>query len=126
MTNRLLTCGAVGALLFVGVFLVAAATRPGYNAWVRFGSELSLSEQGFVQIANFIVCGELVFIGAIGMSRALPCGHGATWGPRLVGPFGISLVAAGVFVMDPHAGYPVDVVQPASQTLHGGCTGWRA
>lgn len=119
MTNRLLTGGAVGALLFVAVLLFEGATRPGYDAWVRYGSELSLSDQGWMQITNFIVCGLLIVLGASGLARALDTGPGATAGPLLVGLFGAGLVLAGIFTMDPRVGYPADVVAAAPKTLHG-------
>jgi len=119
MTNRLLTCGAVGALLFVAVLLLEGATRPCYDAWVRYGSELSLSDQGWMQITNFIVCGLLILLGASGLARALESGPGAIAGPLLVGLFGTGLVLAGIFTMDPRAGYPADVVAAAPRTLHG-------
>jgi hypothetical protein len=115
----LLAAGAAGALLFPVVAVVEGATRPGYNAWTHYVSELSLSDEGWMQIANFIVCGLLIAAGAIGLARALPPGPGSTWGPRLVGAFGVSLVVAGVFVTDPLHGYPADTVATASRTMHG-------
>ncbi len=119
MTIRLLTCGAVGTLLFVGVLLFEGATRPGYDAWVRYGSELSLSDQGWMQITNFIGCGLLIVLGAVGMARALKTGPGARLGPLLVGLFGTGLVLAGIFTMDPRPGYPLDVITAVPKTVHG-------
>jgi hypothetical protein len=120
MTNRLLTSGAFGALAFVGVLLLEGATRPGYNAWLRYGSELSLSDQGWMQIANFIVCGLLIVLGAVGLWRALA---GARIGIILIGLFGFGLVMAGVFTMDPRAGYPIADASAAAKTpssvMHG-------
>ena len=118
-TRRLMQAGAIGALLFVGVALGEGATRPGYSAWTHYVSELSLSDWGWMQITNFITAGLLILGGAIGLGRALPAGPGATWGPRLLGVFGLGLVAAGVFTMDPTHGYPAEVATRAPQTLHG-------
>ena len=56
-TRVLLAGGIVGPLLFIVVFLVEGATRPGYSAWRNFVSELALSNEGWQQIANFLVCG---------------------------------------------------------------------
>ncbi len=117
-TGRLLAAGAAGALLFVVVLFIEGATRPGYNAWLRFGSELSLSDQGWMQVANFIVSGLLIVLGAIGLARALRTGPGSTLGPILVSVFGFSLVSAGIFTMDPRPGYPVGAVQSLTPTLH--------
>src|SRR5689334_15941007 len=96
-TRLLLVCGVVGPLLFILVFLVDGATRPGYSAWHHFVSSLSLGERGWVQIANFLVCGALVIGFAFGLRRVLHPGMGSTWGPILLGIFGLCLVGAGVF-----------------------------
>jgi len=119
VTIMLLAAGATGASLFPIVALVESATRPGYNPWTHYVSELSLSEYGWMQIANFIICGVLLIAGAIGMARALPPGPGSSWGPRLIGAFGVSLLVAGIFVTDPSQGYPAGVGISGPQTLHG-------
>ena len=36
----------------------------------------------------------------------LHSGRGATWGPLLLGVYGLGLIAAGVFATDPALGYP--------------------
>lgn len=102
----LLACGVIGPLLFIIVFLIEGAARPGYNAWRHFVSSLSQGEQGWMQIANFIVCGALVIGFAVGLRWVLRPGKGATWGPILLGIFGLCLIGAGVFVTDPLLGYP--------------------
>jgi hypothetical protein len=107
ITRLLLAGGVGGPPLFVAVLLLEGATRPGYNAWVQAGSALSLSRWGWVQMANFVVCGVLVFGFALGLRRLLAAGgRGSTWGPRLIAAFGLALVVAGVFVTDPAQGYP--------------------
>jgi hypothetical protein len=102
----LLGCGAVGPLLFILVFLIEGATRPSYSAWHHMVSSLSQGEQGWMQITNFIVCGILVLCFAIGLRRVLHPGKGSTWGPILLGVFGLCLMGAGIFVTDPLLGYP--------------------
>jgi len=59
-TEFLLLCGVIGPLLFIVVLLIEGATRPGYSALRNYGSDLELSNQGWEQIANFIVCGLLL------------------------------------------------------------------
>jgi hypothetical protein len=116
LTNRFLTLGAVGALLFEAVLLIEGATRPGYNAFIYYGSELSLSSDGWQQIANFILGGMLILAGALGIHGAI----GPSWGARLLVLFGLSLVSAGVFVTDVRpGGYLAGVDQPAAMSLHG-------
>ncbi len=113
----LLACGAIGPLLFIVVFLIEGATRPHYSAWHHFVSSLSLGPWGWVQIANFLICGVLVLCFAIGLRRVLHPGKGSTWGPILLGIFGLCLIGAGLFVTDPLLGYPPGV--PSTPTLHG-------
>ena len=106
ITEFLLGCGVVGPPLFYVVLLIEGATRPGYNAWQTQGSYLALTNQGWEQIANFIVCGLLCIAFAVGLRRIWRTGRGSVWGPLLIGLFGLGLLIAGVFVADPGDGYP--------------------
>ena len=118
-TRLLLAGGVVGPPLFVVVFLIEGATRPGYSAWRNFVSQLSLSNQGWEQITNFIVCGLLCLGFAFGLRRVLRAGRGATWGPILLGIFGLSLITAGIFSTGPALGYPPGAsIQSSAKTLH--------
>ncbi|PZS02917.1 MAG: DUF998 domain-containing protein [Candidatus Chloroheliales bacterium] len=120
-TRLLLICGVIGPLLFMIVALVEGATRPGYVAWRDFISELSLSDQGWEQIANFIVSGLLFIAFAVGLRQALRTGKGATAGPILLMMFGLFLILSGIFVTDSSTGYPsgAPTGQLAANTLHG-------
>lgn len=102
----LLACGAIGPLLNIVVLLILGATRPGYNAWLMPDSSLELGEGGWIQIANYIICGVLLLGFAIGLRRVLHTGRGSTWGPILLGLVGLSFIGIGVFVTDPVLGYP--------------------
>ncbi len=113
----LLACGAIGPLLFIVVFLIEGATRPHYSAWQNAVSSLSLGEGGWMQITNFIVCGALVLGFAIVLRRVLRTGRGSTWGPTLLGIFGLCLIGAGIFVTDPGLGYPPGA--SSMPTVHG-------
>ena len=120
VTARILVaCGAVGPLLFLTLLLIEGATRPDYSAWHHFGSLLTLGEQGWMQITNFIVCGVLVLCFAIGLRLVLRSGKGATWGSILLGLFGLGLVAVGFFVTDPVAGQGYPPGGAITHTLHG-------
>jgi hypothetical protein len=120
ITEFLLLCGVIGPLLFIVVLLIEGATRPGYNAIQTQGSYLALSNQGWEQIANFLVCGCLIIAFAVGLRRIWPTGRASVWGPLLVGLFGLGLVIAGVFVTDPGGGYPPGApVNGSPQTWHG-------
>jgi len=102
----MLRAGTTGALLFVAVFAVDGATRPGYSPARHPVSALSLGGRGWIQITNFVVTGLLMIVFSRGLRRALHPGPGAVWAPRLMAAFGAGLVASGVWVMDPAGGYP--------------------
>ncbi|HEX6479059.1 MAG TPA: DUF998 domain-containing protein [Ktedonobacteraceae bacterium] len=119
-TEFLLLCGVIGPLLFILVFLIEGATRPGYSAWRTDVSYLALSNQGWEQIANFIVCGSLCIAFAVGLRRVWRTGRASVWGPLLIGLFGLGLLIAGVFVTDPGGGYPPGApLNGSPQTWHG-------
>jgi uncharacterized protein DUF998 len=119
-TEFLLLCGVIGPLLFIVVLLIEGATRPGYNAIQTQGSYLALTDQGWEQITNFIVCGSLIIAFAVGLRRIWPTGRASVWGPLLIGLFGLGLVIAGLFVADPGGGYPPGApINGTPQTWHG-------
>jgi hypothetical membrane protein len=120
LTTRLLIAGgAVGPLLFIIVLLIEGATRPGYSAWHHYGSNLSLGPGGWMQIANFLVCGLLTLCFAVGLRQVFRTGRGSVWGPILLSVIGLALMTAGVFVADPSLGYPPGTHSSGPQTLHG-------
>jgi hypothetical protein len=119
-TEFLLLCGVIGPLLFILVLLIEGATRPGYSAWQTDGSYLALSNQGWEQIANFLVCGLLCIAFAVGLRRLWRTGRASVWGPLLIGLFGLGLLIVGVFVTDPGGGYPPGApINGSPSTLHG-------
>jgi hypothetical protein len=122
LTVNLLRAGVAGPILFVAVFLVEGATRPGYDAVRHFVSLLSLGDRGWVQIANFVVAGLLFGAFAAGVARAWTSGHGSRWVPRLIAGVGVGLAVSGVFVADPALGYPPGTPDaiPTSASWHGG------
>ena len=102
MTRLLLTCGVVGAVLFVVTFLIDGATRPGYRPLYHPVSALALGSRGWVPTSNFVVTGVLMIAAAAGTREAL----GFRLGPALLALFGVGLVVSGAFTMDPMRGYP--------------------
>jgi hypothetical protein len=113
-----MSCGGIGALLFIAAYLIEGVTRPGYGAWQQPISALSLGPGGWVQQANFVVFGILLALSAVGWYRVLTPLRGAIWFPPLQGISGLCLMGAGVFSMDPFPGYPPGAAQPTS-TQHG-------
>jgi Protein of unknown function (DUF998) len=118
MTRALLACGAVAGPLFVLVALVQAFTRSGFDITRYPPSLLSLGHGGWVQIADFVVAGLLFVAGAAGMRLARTPAAG-TWGPLLVGLFGLAMVGGGVFLGDPVDGFPPGATAPPAMTWHG-------
>jgi hypothetical protein len=100
ITRRLLTCGAVAGPLFVSVILVDGALRPGYRPLRQVGSELATGPAGWIQVANFLVCGSLFVLFAAGVRRALPPGPVSWAATALTSLFGAGLIASGLFVTD--------------------------
>jgi Protein of unknown function (DUF998) len=120
-TRALLACGVVAGPLFLVVALLQALTRDGFDLGRHPLSLLSLGELGWIQIANFVVAGLLVVASAVGMRRVLHPGRGGTWGPLLVGAYGVGLIGGGVFIADAGAGFPPGAPAGAPEQLswHG-------
>jgi hypothetical membrane protein len=113
----LLTCGIIGPLLFIVVFLIEGATRADYSPLRHPISSLSIGEFGWMQVANFVVTGALMIVFAVGLRRVLGT---AGWGPMLLGLVGIGLIGSGIFITDPLNGYPPGTpLLPTVRTVHG-------
>lgn len=102
MTSLLRPCGVAGPILFMLVFLVEGAIRPGYRTWRHFVSLLARGERGWVQAVNFIICGCLSLCLAAGLAHTV---DGIAL-PALFTIFGVGLVASGIFPCDAGLGYP--------------------
>ncbi|TDC87020.1 DUF998 domain-containing protein [Actinomadura sp. 7K507] len=98
----MLWLGAAGSWTFVVTFLLDGWTRPGYRPVRHPVSALALGSRGWLQTANFVLCGSLITAGAGALAE--PPGNVAL--AVVVGVFGVSLVASGVFPMDAMRGYP--------------------
>jgi hypothetical membrane protein len=110
-TKLQLLAGVVATPLFFVIALAQAFSHRGFDLTRHYLSQLSTGDLGWIQMTNFIVVGALYVLCAAAMGRVLSSGRGATWGPRLIGAFGVALIAAGVFVADPANGYPVGYPQ---------------
>lgn len=92
---------------YIAVSLGQALTREGFDLTRHQWSLLANGDLGWIQVTNLVVTGLMLVAFGVGLRRTLAPGRGATWAPRLVAAYGMSLVAAGVFRADPALGFPV-------------------
>ncbi len=119
LTRILLLCGAIAGPLFIFTVLVQDYARPDFNPRLWLLSVLSLGDWGWVQVANFTLAGVLNLFYAVGLWRLLRPGPAGTWGPILIGAYGLGLVLVGVFTTDPVNGFPPGAVATAGPSWHG-------
>jgi hypothetical membrane protein len=106
----LIACGFAAPIVFVGTFLIEGATRPGYDAWAEFVSLLSLGNDGWMQVADFLASGWLLLGFSVAVLQAVRVGAAPRPAPIVFSTMGLGLVAAGAF--------PTDVVD-TPLSLHG-------
>jgi hypothetical protein len=120
LTKALLACGVIAGPIYVIVGSIEMLARPGFDLRRHSLSLLSNGDWGWVHIAMLIATGLLTVAGTLGMRRALRGGRGGTWGPLLLGVYGLGLVCAGIFVADPAFGFPPGTSADANAvTWHG-------
>jgi hypothetical membrane protein len=106
LTRALLICGLIAGPFYIVVGLIQALTRPGFDIMRHDLSLLANGDLGWIQITNLVLTGLLVGAFAVGMRQALDAGRGRTWGPILLGVYGVGLIGAGFFTADPAFGFP--------------------
>ncbi|MFJ2786141.1 MULTISPECIES: DUF998 domain-containing protein [unclassified Streptomyces] len=109
----------VAGPLFLGAGVVQGLTRDGFDFGRNAISQLALGEAGWIQTVNFLLAGALLVTGAAGLRRTLGGGAGGTWGPALIGIFGVSFWAAAVFPADAGAGFPAGAPDATTMSGHG-------
>jgi hypothetical protein len=105
LTRGLLWSGVAAGPLFVTVFAIEGARRPGYRPARHPVSSLSLGPRGWVQVANFTAAGTLFLAGAAGLSRTGDTVVGTRLVPALIGAAGVGLLISAAFPTDPVGGY---------------------
>lgn len=116
ITRSLLGYGVIAGPVYVAVSLAQALTRAGFDPARDPWSLLSNGALGWIQITNFVLTGLMTAALAVGLRRA---GTGR-WQPRLIGGYGVSLIAAGIFRADPVPGFPPGShAAPATVSWHG-------
>jgi len=105
--------GVVGPALFTVVFLLEGWMRPGYHPLADYISALSLGARGWIQIANFLIFGALMFGFTRAVAAEFPHGKASRWGLILLTIISVGYFFSGPFVMDP-TGTPL-----SEATVHG-------
>lgn len=119
VTKSLLGYGVISGPFYVVTALAQALTRNGFDLTKHSWSLLSNGALGWVQITNLVLTGLMTVAAAVGLRRALGEDTGRTWAPRLLGAYGLCLVAAGIFRADPAQGFPVGTPANAPMSWHG-------
>ncbi|RPK62539.1 hypothetical protein EES43_13365 [Streptomyces sp. ADI96-02] len=111
--------GVVAGPLFLAVGLFRGFVGDGFDFTRNAISQLALGDWGWIQTVSFLLTGVLLIAGAAGLRRALRDGPGGTWGPALVGVFGVSFWAAAAFPADAGAGFPAGTPEATAMSGHG-------
>jgi hypothetical protein len=117
LTRALLASGVIAGPLFYAMVGIQALTRPGFDIRRHPLSLLSLGDLGWIQMATFVAAGVAGVACAAGIRRALHPGRGGTWGPVMIGVWGLGLIAAGIFTADPAFGFPPGAPQGTQDHL---------
>ena len=105
-TRQLLACGILAGPIYILVGLLQILTRKGFDMTRHPLSLMSTGDLGWIQIANFILTGTLVVLGAIGLRRAIQADNRWRRGALFLGLYGLGVIGGGVFVTDPTLGFP--------------------
>jgi len=104
-----------------------ASSRPFRSALIRDegstrsappSTPMSLSADGWMQVASFIVCGWLLLGFSAALCQLAETRAAPAWAPVVFGVMGFGLIAAGAFKIDPTTSGPASL-HPASSS------GWR-
>jgi hypothetical membrane protein len=106
LTRSLLIGGIVAGPIYILVGCLEILTRPGFDMTRHDLSLMANGDWGWVHIALLIGTGLLTIGAAVGLWRALHGSTAGTWGPLLIGLYGLGLVGAGIFTADPAFGFP--------------------
>jgi hypothetical protein len=98
--------GVAAGPIYIVVGVIEMLTRPGFDPTRHDLSLMSNGDWGWIHIAMLVLTGLLTIAGAVGMRLVLRGSRGGTWGPLLVGVYGLGLIGAGFFTADPALGFP--------------------
>jgi hypothetical protein len=120
VTRSLLGYGVIAGPLYVTVSLIEVFTRSGFDPSRHAWSMLSNGDLGWIHITNLVACGLMTIAFAVGLRRSLRPGVGSAWAPRLIGAYGMALIASGLLRADPGQGFPAGTpAGPGVVSWHG-------
>lgn len=105
-TRRLLICGVLAGPIYLAAAVAQGVTRAGFSLAHDDVSLLANGTLGWIQIATFLLAGALTLACAAGLGRVLRTHRDSPWAARLLGGYGVGLIAAGIFRADPANGFP--------------------
>ncbi|WP_030761938.1 DUF998 domain-containing protein [Streptomyces griseus] len=117
--SRAALCGVVAGPLFLAAGIAQGLARDGFTFTRNAISQLALGEAGWVQTVSFLLTGALLAGAAAGLRKVLRGEPGGTWGPVLVGVFGLSFWVAAGFPADAGAGFPAGAAEETVMSGHG-------
>jgi hypothetical protein len=119
-SSALIKAGIVAGPLLMGVALIQAFSRDGFDPVRHPMSLLSLGNLGWIQIADFVISGLLLIGASVGLKRSMK-GPGSVWAPRMILLYGIALIVGGVFTADAGLGFPPGAPPgaPEKMSAHG-------
>lgn len=115
--KRLLKLGIITPIFLNVVATVDALTRSEFNPIRHWISHQSLGERGWLGTWNLLLSGTLIIVFAIALKRTLHSVRGAVWGSIFMGTFGLGLLTAALFPIDPGLDWPPGI--PASRSVTG-------
>lgn len=120
VTRSMLGWGVLAGPIYLGVGLLLALTRTGFDLSEHPLSLLMLGDDGWMQRANLIVSGLICAVAAIGFRRAMNRTGSPSRAPVLLLGFAVGLVGSGIFAPDPVEGFPPGAASEvtASGLLH--------
>ncbi len=119
-TRSMLGWGVLAGPIYLGVGLLLALTRTGFDLSEHPLSLLMLGDGGWMQRTNLLFSGLICAVAALGFRRAMNRDGSSTLAPVLLFGFAAGLVGSGIFAPDPVDGFPPGAVSEmtASGLLH--------
>lgn len=120
LTAILLGAGILAGPIYILVGIIEILTRPGFDMTRHDLSLMANGEWGWIHVLMLIVTGLLTIGGAAGLRNVIKGKKGGTWGPLMLGLYGLGLVGAGIFSADPANGFPIGTPEGAAEITTNG------